>query len=124
MIMQKFRNWLYHSFSGCYGNDKLNTVIIYTDVALCVLNIFLHSAVVGLVLWILWGIAIFRMFSKNTYKRYQENSRYLLLLERMKDRDNRYYSCPKCRQTVRVPRGRGKIAITCPRCAERFIKKT
>lgn len=41
-----------------------------------------------------------------------------------KDREHRYFRCPKCGQTVRVPRGRGKINIRCPRCNERFIKNT
>ena len=46
------------------------------------------------------------------------------IFEKLKDREHRYYACPKCRQPVRVPRGKGKIAITCPKCKERFIKKT
>jgi ribosomal protein L37AE/L43A len=47
-----------------------------------------------------------------------------MLVDRIKDRRNRYFECPRCRQIVRVPRGKGKIAITCPKCKERFIKKT
>ena len=58
------------------------------------------------------------------FNRYQENRRFLLLIDRIKDRNNRYFNCPKCRQTVRVPRGKGKISITCPKCREKFIKKT
>ena len=46
------------------------------------------------------------------------------LFDRLKDRQHRYYKCPKCRQSVRVPRGKGKISITCPRCREKFIRKT
>ena len=68
--------------------------------------------------------AIFRALSRNTYKRYQENRKFLLIFDRLKDRNNRYFDCPKCRQTVRVPRGKGKISITCPRCKEKFIRKT
>jgi DNA-directed RNA polymerase subunit RPC12/RpoP len=45
-------------------------------------------------------------------------------LERIKDREHRYYNCPRCRQPVRVPKDKGKIAISCPRCKEKFIKKT
>ena len=70
------------------------------------------------------GLAIFRALSHNTYKRYRENRRFLQLWDQMKDREHRYYTCPKCRQSVRVPKGKGKIAITCPKCRERFIKKT
>jgi len=55
---------------------------------------------------------------------YRENRRFLMLLDRIRDRSHRYYSCPRCRQPVRVPRGKGKISITCPKCSEKFIKKT
>ena len=41
-----------------------------------------------------------------------------------KDKEHRYYDCPRCRQQVRVPRGKGKIAISCPKCKEKFIRKT
>mgnify|MGYP004666140193 len=46
------------------------------------------------------------------------------MLDRVKDRKNRYFLCPRCRQTVRVPRGKGKIMITCPKCKEKFQRKT
>ena len=73
----------------------------------------------GLMFW-----AIFRTMSRNTYKRYQENRKYLAFVSRLKDREHKYFSCPKCRQSVRVPKGKGKVAISCPKCKERFIKKT
>ena len=83
------------------------------------LKVILWALSYGLMIW-----AIFRCLSRNTYKRYQENRRYLQLLDRVKDRQHRYYDCPKCRQRVRVPRGKGKISITCPRCKEKFVRKT
>ena len=113
---------------GRNGHDRLNMALLVTGLALCIICIFVRSAVwdllltlasYGLLIW-----ALVRCFSKNTFKRYQENRRFLLMIDRIKDRDNRYFSCPKCRQTVRVPRGKGKISITCPRCKEKFIKKT
>jgi hypothetical protein len=74
--------------------------------------------------YVLMGWAIFRMLSRNTYKRYQENKKYLRFVEQIRDREHKYFDCPRCRQPVRVPRGKGKIAITCPKCREKFIKKT
>ena len=74
--------------------------------------------------WPFMILSLFRCFSRNTYKRYNENRKFLLMIDRIKDRDHRYYTCPKCRQTVRVPKGKGKISITCPKCREKFIKKT
>ena len=50
--------------------------------------------------------------------------KFLKIVDRLKDREHRYFDCPKCHQTVRVPKGKGKIAISCPKCREKFVKKT
>ena len=117
-----------HFMMGRYGSDKLNMAILGAGLLLSVVAIINPIPLFDLVLTILsYGLmflAIFRMFSRNTYKRYQENRKYLLFVSRIKDREHRYYSCPRCHQTVRVPRNKGKIAITCPKCKEQFIKKT
>ena len=114
--------------AGRYGTDKLNLAILGTALAICVVtgfikiplvNLLMTAASYGLMIW-----AICRSFSRNTYKRYQENRKVLQFFDRIKDRDHCYYDCPRCRQNVRVPRGKGKIAITCPRCKEKFIRKT
>ena len=113
---------------GRYGNDKLNMAILLTGVVMSILSSILGGFLLKVILWALsYGLmiwAIFRCLSRNTYKRYQENRKYLQLLDRVKDRQHRYYDCPKCRQRVRVPRGKGKISITCPRCKEKFVRKT
>ena len=113
---------------GRYGTDRLNMVILCAGLAASLLSAMLPIPVVSLVLWALsYGLmiwAIFRSLSRNTYQRYQENRKFLLFFDRVKDRQNRYFACPKCRQTVRVPRGKGKISITCPKCREKFIRKT
>ena len=113
---------------GRYGTDRLNMVILSVGLVASLLSVILRIPVVNMVLFVLsYGMmfwAIFRTLSRNTYKRYQENRRFLQLVGRMKDREHRYFDCPKCRQMVRVPRGKGKISITCPRCREKFVKKT
>jgi len=113
---------------GRYGTDKLNTAILITGLIASLLSLFIHFPLVNLILMILsyalMGWALFRMLSRNTYKRYRENRKYLMLLERIRDKEHRYYDCPRCRQQVRVPRGKGKISITCPKCKEKFVKKT
>ena len=113
---------------GRYGSDKLNTALLMTGVVICLISAIVPFALVKLIAMALcYGLmfwAISRMFSRNTYKRYQENRKYLQFLERIKDRQHRYYDCPRCRQQVRVPRGKGKVSITCPKCREKFIKKT
>jgi len=137
--MNGFGNWLRrlgaklnsgarHFMQGRYGTDKLNSAILVAGLIACLLCMFVHVPLVNLLLtlvsYVLMGWAVFRMLSRNTYKRYQENRKYLRFVEWIKDREHRYYDCPRCRQPVRVPRGKGKIAITCPKCAEKFIRKT
>ena len=114
--------------AGRYGTDKLNMTILGAGVVICLITVFVPWQPVDLLLTaVSYGLmfwAIFRCLSRNTYKRYQENRKYLTMVERLKDREHRYFDCPRCRQPVRVPRGKGKIAITCPKCKEKFIKKT
>lgn len=111
---------------GRYGTDKLNTAILVAGLLCCVLSMLIPvvGALLTLLSYIFMGWAIFRMLSRNTYKRYQENRKYLRFVERMKDRKHKYFDCPRCRQPVRVPRGKGKISITCPKCGEKFVKKS
>lgn len=124
----RMRSGLIRFMTGRYGTDQLNTVILCVGVAASVLSVFLQQAAAGWICWVvsyaLMILAIFRSLSRNINKRYQENRRFLLLLDRFKDRKNRYFICPRCRQTVRVPRHKGKIAITCPKCKERFQRRT
>ena len=126
-LLFKLRTRLDQFMQGRYGMDRLSSVLLWISVALAVLAMFLPGYVglfVTLLTYVLMGIAVFRALSHNTYKRYRENRWFLSLGSRLKDRDHRYYTCPKCHQSVRVPKGKGKIAITCPKCKEKFIKKT
>ncbi len=114
--------------SGRYGTDRLNMAILSAGLVASLLSVLFKNSGASFVLFILsyalmiW--AIVRTLSRNTYQRYRENRKFLQIVERVKDRNNRYFDCPKCHQTVRVPRGKGKISITCPRCREKFVKKT
>ena len=123
-IRNGFRNFMV----GRYGNDRLNMAILLAGVLVCFVGMVLPWAAAklalmavayGLMIWAIW-----RCLSRNTYKRYRENRKFLMLLDRIKDRQHRYFECPKCHQPVRVPRGKGKIAITCPKCKGKFVKKT
>ena len=85
---------------------------------------------------VLLGFCYYRMFSRNISKRTEENYKYYAVKDRIRNKfsglkdqwDNRrlyhYYRCPQCRQKLRVPRGRGRIQISCPRCGTQFIKKS
>lgn len=114
--------------AGRYGTDRLNMVILCAGLVASILSMMIRMQPMNLIFWALsYGLmiwAIFRSLSRNTYKRYQENRKFLQFYNRLTDRQHRYYDCPKCHQTVRVPRGKGKISITCPKCREKFVKKT
>ena len=114
--------------TGRYGTDRLSMVILCGGLVASLIAAVIHNPTLNILfLLISYGLmiwAICRVMSRNTYKRYQENRKFLQFFDRLKDRQNKYFDCPKCHQTVRVPRGKGKISITCPRCKEKFIRKT
>ena len=131
-IGNSFRRFM----SGRYGVDQLNIALLVTAVVLSILNsifsaIFHTSSamqVISLIVSILvYGLLfyeLFRTLSRNIYKRRRENRRFMNLWNRVRDRSHRYFHCPQCHQMVRVPKNRGKINIRCPKCGEKFIKKT
>lgn len=138
-MMNKLRQWMY----GRYGNDEMSLfmwiVSLVFIVAAGILSRFAKTDVLtyvalglrllGLLLLILM---LLRMFSKNIAKRRAENYKFMALGRKIKKifgrrpdaKTHRYFKCPGCGQTVRVPRNKGKISITCPRCRTKFIKKT
>lgn len=124
----KMRMGLGRFMAGRYGTDRLNMVILCTGLFVSLLSVWSKSVKWDLIFMLLsYGLmiwAIWRSLSRNTYARYQENRKFLQFFDRLKDRKNKYFDCPKCHQMMRVPRGKGKISITCPRCKEKFIRKT
>lgn len=119
---------------GRYGLDQLNVVLMVAAVALCLISFLFSrinavwtvalSFVLNLLSYVLLFWYILRAFSRNIEKRNRENRRFLAFRSRLTDKQNRYYRCPNCKQTVRVPRGRGKICIKCPKCSEKFVRKS
>lgn len=134
-MFRRFQNTMSRFLYGRNGTDKLNLFLMFTALFLEILVQILSSFFTsGVMRWIyvflnslamaLFIACLFRTFSRNLYQRRRENMRFLQFFRQLKDRNNRYYRCPRCRQTVRVPRGRGKICIKCPKCGEKFIKKS
>ena len=136
-MLRKLVNSFKRFMFGRYGFDQLNMVLLAGAVLLSVINtvlsMFLRDNAVfatiispifyGLMA-VLLGLNIFRCLSRNIYKRRQENRRMLNFVTRLKDRQHRYFRCPGCKQRVRVPRGKGKLSIRCPKCGNKFLRKT
>ncbi len=123
---------------GRYGMDDLNRCLYWSFLVLFILELIIPFRPVKAVLgWVTLAIIIwetFRMFSRNIPKRYSENLKFLdmtaglrraMRLNRRKFDDRktyRYFKCPGCGQEVRVPKGKGRIRITCPKCHQSFEK--
>mgnify|MGYP003258192588 FL=1 len=134
--MNKFQNALYRFMSGRYGSDQLNNFLLIFALILLILNLFvIRNPYLATIIWIILIINIFRTYSRNIYKRRAETDKFLSLIQPVKKRINiiksnkndkmhKYFLCPNCKQTVRVPRGRGQITITCPKCKQKFDKKS
>ena len=125
----------YRFMQGRYGIDQLNSFLMIVCVICFIVNMFIGSIVVTFIAYGTWLFVIFRMFSKNIYARNRENDKYLnffsplsrwlkLKLMSKQDPSNKYFSCPKCKQMVRVPKGHGTVVVTCPNCQNKFEKRT
>ncbi|MCI6535793.1 MAG: hypothetical protein SOX85_02245 [Lachnospiraceae bacterium] len=131
-MKEKLMRFMY----GRNGVDSLGKFVLVISIIVMLLAGWTDSLILSYLSWIGIIYLYFRMFSRNIYKRSSENQWYLnktykvrtffyrqknLLLQR---KTHHIYKCPTCRQKIRVPRGKGRIEIRCPKCNTRFIKKS
>ena len=125
------RNAIQRFMYGRYGNDQLNTCLIVLYLVFYLLFVFTHWAVFYYITLILIFVTLFRLLSRNLAKRRQENARFMkaagptiqwFRFRRTirRDKEHRYFKCPSCGQQLRVPRGKGKITVTCRSCGASF----
>ncbi len=126
---------------GRYGTDQLSTFLFVVYLLLIAFQMVFRATPAGPVFMVASYVVVFfyffRTFSRNIYRRQRENQKFLQMWNpvigyfrylklRFQERKGvkKLFRCPKCHQTIRVPKGKGKIAITCPKCRFEFIKKT
>lgn len=124
---------------GRNGNDQLNLFLLGLDVLLLIAASLLRGnagRVLYLLTFALLGLSYFRMLSRNLVRRREENGRYLRARYRLaaalklrkekwvQRKDYKFFTCPSCKTTLRVPRGHGKIKIVCRKCGNTFTGKT
>ena len=137
-------------FSGRNGSDALSVfltalALVAAVAASVIINEIPRYIVSGIAI-ILVAVAAWRMLSTNTAKRRTENEKFLSFFRSLKkdpekarkkeeekkarrerkedEKTHAYFRCPECGKELRVPRGKGKIRITCPNCSHQFIEKT
>lgn len=118
--------------SGRYGMDPLNNVLMILCFAVLIVNTLIKTPILGGLSWALIICAIYRTYSRNTYKRAKENEKFLALwkpirrklsttLKRIRQiRTHRFRTCPNCKALIEMPRRKGLRVIKCPRCRTQF----
>ena len=134
-MKEKLQRFMY----GRYGLDSFGKFTIIVSLVLMLLANFVPArlgSVLSLLCWALLIYAYFRMFSRQTYKRACENQTYLAKTAKVRHffasqksmmaqrKTHHIYKCPTCKQKIRVPKGKGRIEIRCPKCNTTFIKKS
>lgn len=121
---------------GRYGQDAFTRFLLGAMLACVVLNLLVGSRFLSIMAWALLVYAYFRLFSRNHAARFAENQRYLNATAKLRhwfDQQKRLkeerkyhhiYVCPRCRQKIRIPKGKGKIMVRCPKCRHEFQKRS
>lgn len=136
-MLQKLKYALYRFMNGRYGSDQLNFAILITSILTSLIGgiVFQRSMIITGIVYALSFIVLYRAFSKKIYIRQKENLKFMNLIRPIKLKYNviklnltqkqfKHVQCPRCHKTLRVPRGRGKIEITCPHCHVAFDKRS
>lgn len=132
--MEKLRNKLITFMYGRNGADSLYKASTAVFFALAVINLFLRSAVVSVIIWALFIWAMFRCLSKNVYKRSLENRAFLRIEEKaakklkmtktmLTDKEHSYKKCKHCKAYLRLPKRSGTHTAVCPKCGEKMTVK-
>ena len=140
-FFQRLRNGLSRFMYGRNGADQLGLCIIWTAILLDIIGMLtkkipLLSSIIGAVTTVMVLWALFRVFSRNLEKRRAENAAFLQKVwwpikrrfnsgrQQRMDKEHKYFTCPKCKTVCRVPAGKGKIVITCPKCGREIRGKS
>ena len=129
------RNAIQRFMHGRYGNDQLNLCLIGLYLVVYLLSAFTRVYALYWVSLVLMAVALFRLLSRNLARRREENVRFLQAIAPLvrwfrlrrtirRDKEHRYFKCPNCGQQLRVPRGKGKITVTCRGCGASFQEKS
>lgn len=129
-------NWLRRFMQGRYGADELSFAFIILFIILNIVSLIVPSFIITVVYIVLFAFFLYRILSRNIAARQKENYTFLKIYNPIKLRIQRawrrfkgrkkykYFKCGSCGRSMRVPRGKGTVIVTCPGCGEKAKKKT
>ena len=131
MIRRKLQQFMI----GRNGGDQLSLALLGCAILLNLLSSLLDLGLFYLISLVFMCWAMFRILSRNVSKRRAENAKFLTRVRplkrrfasfrnQMQDKEHRYFRCPNCKQQMRVPRGKGRIQVTCRSCGATFEEKS
>lgn len=130
--MNVFRNFM----TGRYGTDQLTVALLVLGMVLTFLGNAFNWYSITMITYVIFIACVYRTLSRNILARQKENNKFLQYFNPTKSwlagkyriakssKDYKYFKCPNCKQELRVPRGKGKIAVTCSKCHTKFIQKS
>lgn len=129
-------NWLRKLMLGRYGSDQLSMALIILSFALTFVANLIGLPLLASIGYVPLGVCLFRVLSKDIAKRRMENYKFSILIspvyswfkktkKHVRDfKTHRYFKCPTCKVDLRLPKGKGKITIYCPKCKTEFSRRT
>lgn len=128
-FFERLRWKMIQFMQGRNGMDDLAKAVFGVSIACYIVYIFTRFQPLYLLALVGLAYYIFRIYSKNIWKRREENQKFLSWINVTKNRqamkkNYKIFKCKGCGQKIRVPRGKGKIEVTCPKCGAKSIHKT
>lgn len=140
-FFQRLRNSFSRFMYGRNGADQLGLALIWAAILLDIVGMLLKklallSGIISVATTVMMLFALYRVFSRNLEKRRRENARFLEKIwwpikrkfssgrQQRMDKEHKYFTCPGCKTVCRVPVGKGKIVITCPKCRREIHGKS
>lgn len=129
-------NWLKKFMMGRYGGDQLSIVLLVSSVLFTLIAGLVRLPLLVFIGYIPLMVCIFRMLSKNVAKRSMENYKFSMLISpvyslfkktqnrAIEAKTHKYFKCPNCKSKLRLPKGKGKVIVTCPKCKTEFGAKS
>lgn len=139
-MREKFMRFMY----GRYGVDTLSKFLVGVALVIYLISSFTQNTLLYYLSWAFMIVSYFRIFSRNVYKRANENQQFLNRTVKIRTffntkirayinqkvymfnqrKTHHIYKCPTCSQKIRIPRGKGRVEIRCPKCNSTFIKRS